>query len=724
MGEFGEPFVAGDLVFAKIGAEVFGDFGFKFPGTCESCEGIFPGHIGIDGDIAAEGFLDDCGACFGDSEFVSIADRDVLDGSESLAEGIGDLGELSVPERNEASALAQSGEEFCQGYFQPVEFGEAIEAEPISTAAEFDLESLRGDFADDLHGLAFGPADRWGFFTEVLDPLEQIECIVGCGSQPGKGCVVGEEIEFGSLGVFFGDGGFFFESSQELEAAGGRGDTESFRVLAWHGWFDHGIACDAESDLESFFSTGGEVEFDFRFEGLFGSGQGFWQLDFESFWFSDVDDQVGEFFGGISIHDGFSAFGGAEVIDESQDSRFDGAHKEHVALSVDAQQEGFLVVDGAQEDRGVFVDCIDADVGLEDSGFEGFGFLFDADFDGDFSDPDRCLDRVVQGAIGVIDQESEAFANDAWGLSSVGVFGRLEDQHEHFVGWVGQGRIGDRIEVVSQESTFVPSPSFSGGLQVGLDAYAVVGVLQSPLDALESAIGIFVGVGFGEGLFDIGFEVRERFDEFSSGLASIGDAALHPFDRIARRALGQLPSEVVQAVDLVDTGLDRLGARAGQQDIADDFAGGDITDLVEMFRIEFDCDAGGELAFDGRNAFEFELKCQGGFGILQAGQIVRGEVPRHEELLRAKLLFLLSDGAEDVDDKTAGLRQVQLRQFRHAECWIYRWVISKCKPSSVVDPGNLARRNRVCLADKSARWIACKTNLPDPRSLEMHQGFT
>jgi len=83
------------------------------------------------------------------------------------------------------------------------------------------------------------------------------------------------------------------------------------------------------------------------------------------------------------------------------------------------------------------VDCIDANVGLEDSGFKGFTFLFDADFDRDFSDPDRCLDRVVQGAIGVIDQESEAFANDAGGLSSVGVFSRLKDQHEHFVGWVG-----------------------------------------------------------------------------------------------------------------------------------------------------------------------------------------------------------------------------------------------------------------------------------------------
>lgn len=191
VGQFGEPFVAGDLVFAEIGAERFGDFGFKFPGTCESCEGVFPGHIGIDGDIASEGFLDHCGACFGDPQFVSIADRDVLDGSEALAEGIGDLGELSVPEGNEASALAQSREEFGQGDFKPVEFGEAIEAEPIATAAEFDLESLRGDFSDDLHGLAFWPADRRGFFTEVLDPLEQIECIVGCGSQPGEGCVVG-----------------------------------------------------------------------------------------------------------------------------------------------------------------------------------------------------------------------------------------------------------------------------------------------------------------------------------------------------------------------------------------------------------------------------------------------------------------------------------------------------------------------------------------------------
>lgn len=182
VGEFGEPFVAGDLVFAEIGAKVFGDFGFKFPGSCETSEGIFPGHISIDGDIATEGFFDHCGACFGDAEFVSVADRDVLDGPEALAEGIGDLGELSVPERNEASALAQSREEFGQGDFQPVKFGEAIEPEPIATAAEFDLESLRGDFADDLHGLAFGPADRWGFFTEVLDPLEQIERVVWCGS--------------------------------------------------------------------------------------------------------------------------------------------------------------------------------------------------------------------------------------------------------------------------------------------------------------------------------------------------------------------------------------------------------------------------------------------------------------------------------------------------------------------------------------------------------------
>jgi hypothetical protein len=99
--------------------------------------------------------------------------------------------------------------------------------------------------------------------------------------------------------------------------------------------------------LETFFSSWRKVEFDFRFEGLFGSGQGFRQLDFEAFGFRDVDDQVGEFFGGISIHDGFSAFGGAEVIDQAENARFDGAHEEHVALSVDAQQEGFLVMDRA-----------------------------------------------------------------------------------------------------------------------------------------------------------------------------------------------------------------------------------------------------------------------------------------------------------------------------------------------------------------------------------------
>jgi hypothetical protein len=141
--------------------------------------------------------------------------------------------------------LTQGREEFGQGDFQAVEFGEAIETEPIAAAAEFDLETLRSDFADDLHGLAFWPANRGSFSTEVLNPLEQIEGIVWGGGQPSKGCVVGEEIEFSSLGVFFCDGGFFFESSEELVASGGRGDSESFRVLAWNGRFDNGIAGDA-----------------------------------------------------------------------------------------------------------------------------------------------------------------------------------------------------------------------------------------------------------------------------------------------------------------------------------------------------------------------------------------------------------------------------------------------------------------------------------------------
>ena len=119
----------------------------------------------------------------------------------------------------------------------------------------------------------------------------------------------------------------------------------------------------------------------------------------------------------------------------------------------------------------------------------------------------------------------------------------------------------------------------------------------------------------------------------------------------------------------------RLGGfctRARQQNVSDDFAGRHIADLIKMFRIQFDRDAGGKLAFDRRDPVELKLERQCRFSVLESGQIVRGKIPRHQKLLRLELLLLLSDRAEDVDDNAAGLRQVQLGQFRHAECWIYR----------------------------------------------------
>jgi len=125
-------------------------------------------------------------------------------------------------------------------------------------------------------------------------------------------------------------------------------------------------------------------------------------------------------------------------------------------------------------------------------------------------------------------------------------------------------------------------------------------------------------------------------------------------------------------VDLVHAWLGRFGAGASQHNVANDSAGCDITDLIDVFWIQFDRDTRRELAFDWRDAFEFELKGERRVGVLESGQIVRCKVPRHQKLLRLELLLLQSDRTEDVDNDSAGLRQVQLGQFRHAECWIYR----------------------------------------------------
>jgi len=48
--------------------------------------------------------------------------------------------------------------------------------------------------------------------------------------------------------------------------------------------------------------------------------------------------------------------------------------------------------------------------------------------------------------------------------------------------------------------------------------------------------------------------------------------------------------------------------RARQQNVSDDFAGRHIADLIKMFRIQFDRDAGGKLAFYRRDPVELKLE--------------------------------------------------------------------------------------------------------------------
>jgi hypothetical protein len=117
------------------------------------------------------------------------------------------------------------------------------------------------------------------------------------------------------------------------------------------------------------------VEFDFWFEGLLWTSQGLGQLNFEPFGFGHIDNQIGELFGCVSIHDRLAAISCTEIIDEPEDPRFDGAHPQNMPLPIDPEQQRFGIVDRSQEDRRIFVNRIDTNVRLKDSGLEYFPFL-------------------------------------------------------------------------------------------------------------------------------------------------------------------------------------------------------------------------------------------------------------------------------------------------------------------------------------------------------------
>jgi hypothetical protein len=83
------------------------------------------------------------------------------------------------------------------------------------------------------------------------------------------------------------------------------------------------------------------------------------------------------------------------------------------------------------------MDRIDTDIRLKNGRFENLPFLLQTNFNGNFSDSKRCLNRIIQGAIRVVDQKPQAFSNDSRSLPPIGVFGRLKNQHEHLIGRVG-----------------------------------------------------------------------------------------------------------------------------------------------------------------------------------------------------------------------------------------------------------------------------------------------
>ena len=141
---------------------------------------------------------------------------------------------------------------------------------------------------------------------------------------------------------------------------------------------------------------------------------------------------------------------------------------------------------------------------------------------------------------------------------------------------------------------------------------------------------------------------------------------MHPLDGRVRRSLTELSSKVVQAKDLMHARLDVFDAGTRHPDIADDPIGGKLIEIADLPRIEFDVDRRRELASYRRNTFQLKMPLKRGFGLLEAGQILRREVAAHQQLLRSKLFFKLRYRAQDVYDQTTRFRRIQLCQTRHS----------------------------------------------------------
>ena len=116
-------------------------------------------------------------------------------------------------------------------------------------------------------------------------------------------------------------------------------------------------------------------------------------------------------------------------------------------------------------------------------------------------------------------------------------------------------------------AAFVPAPFLSHRLQISVHFDGAIRKRKPPLDAHQSIALQFFRRRVRRSRRVL--EITQRFDKFPTGMASVGHTALHPLDRVFCRFAAQLPADVMQAMNLVDTRLYGLNAAALSIELTD-----------------------------------------------------------------------------------------------------------------------------------------------------------
>ena len=187
------------------------------------------------------------------------------------------------------------------------------------------------------------------------------------------------------------------------------------------------------------------MDFDIGFQRLFWACKSFRQVNLNPLWIRSGGNQVGKLFGRLLIEHCFATFGGVQVFDQAFHTIVDAADPNAALIAIQSQHHRFVVVNRSHEVVGIIPQRNDLNFALIDARFVNVFVFVDSNFDRTLFDPNGCLEFVVQCQMRMVFKQLQAFANNTRRLASIGFLGGLQQQDQHAVRWVNQGRFLNRI---------------------------------------------------------------------------------------------------------------------------------------------------------------------------------------------------------------------------------------------------------------------------------------